>query len=85
MNYGAKLNPEHSLRKAKGVKGTRQKVIITHSRSDVGQNQLLLGRFLSLGNDDIIVQLSLTDPNRMLVNNVSRAIMKHLAVKFDRK
>ena len=25
MKYGNKLNPEHSLRTAKGIKGTRQK------------------------------------------------------------
>ena len=31
MEYGNKLNPEHSLRTAKGIKGTRQKVIVTHT------------------------------------------------------
>ena len=29
MEYGNKLNPERSLRTAKGIKGTRQKVIVT--------------------------------------------------------
>ena len=27
MEYGNKLNPERSLRTAKGIKGTRQKVL----------------------------------------------------------
>ena len=34
MQYGNKLNPEHSLRTAKGIKGTRQKVIVTHNPSE---------------------------------------------------
>ena len=29
MEYGKQLNPECSLRTAKGIKGTRQKVIVT--------------------------------------------------------
>ena len=39
-----KLNPEHSLRKAPGIKGTRQKIIVTHNPSQIDQNQLLLVR-----------------------------------------
>ena len=31
MEYGNKFNPEHSLRTAKGIKGTRQKAIVTHN------------------------------------------------------
>ena len=41
MEYRNKLNPERSLRTAKGMKGTRQKVIVTHNPSEIGQNQLL--------------------------------------------
>ena len=78
MEYGNKLNPEHSLRTAKGIKGTRQKVIVTHNPSEIGQNQLLLVRFPNLGSDDVIVPgmanlsfnielTSTTDPKRMLV------------------
>ena len=33
MEYGNKLNPERSMRTAKGIKGTRQKVIVTHTLS----------------------------------------------------
>ena len=42
MEYKNKLNPEHSLRTAKGIKGTRQKVIVTHNPSEIDENQLLL-------------------------------------------
>ena len=37
MEYGNKLNPEHSLRTPLGMKGTRQKVIVTHNPSEIDQ------------------------------------------------
>ena len=94
MKYRKRLNPEHSLRTPKGVKGTRQKVIVTHSPSEIDQAQELLVRFPNLGNDDVIIpgtanlsfniELSSTiDANRTLVSNVGRAIIKKLAVKFE--
>ena len=95
MEYGERLNPEHSLRTPKGIKGTRQKVIVTHNPSEADQNQELLVRFPNLGSDDIIsipgmanlsfnIELSpTTDLNRTLVSNIGRAIMKKLAVKFE--
>ena len=93
MEYRKRLNPEHSLRTPKGIKGTRQKVIVTHNPSKIDQNQELLVRFADLGSDDGIVpgtvnlsfniELSSTaDPNRTLVSNVGRAVVKKLAVKF---
>ena len=42
--YGNKLNPERPLKTAHGIKGTRQKVIVTHNRSEIDQNQLVLAR-----------------------------------------
>ena len=78
----------------KGIKGTRQKVIVTHNPSEIDQAQELLVRFPNLGSDDIIIpgtanfsfniELSSTvDANRTLVSNVGRAIVKKLAVKFE--
>ena len=95
MEYRNKLNPEHSLRTAKGIKGTRQKVIVTHNPSEIDQAQLLLVRFPNLGSDDLIVPgmknlsfnidlTSTADAKRMLVSNIGRAIIKKLAVKFER-
>ena len=94
MEYGKLLNPERSLRTPKGIKGTRQKVIVTHNPSEIDQAQELLVRFPNLGSDDVIVpemvnlsfniELSSTaDPNRTLVSNIGRAVMKKLAVKFE--
>ena len=55
MEYGKRLNPEHSVRTPKGIKGTRRKVIVTHNPSGIDQAQLLLVRFPNLGSDDIII------------------------------
>ena len=35
MEYRNKLNPEHSLQTAEGIKGTRQKVIVNHNPSEI--------------------------------------------------
>ena len=94
MEYGKRLNPECSLRTTKGIKRTRQKVIVTHNPSEIDHAQLLLVRFPNLGSDDVIIpgmanlsfyiELSSTiDANRTLVSNIDRAIVKKLAVKFE--
>ena len=94
MKYGKRLNPECSLRTPMGIKGTRQKVIVTHNPSEIDQAQELLVRFPNLGSDDVIIPgtanlsfnielTSTSDPNRTLVSNIGRAIIKKLAVKFE--
>ena len=94
MEYGKRLNPERPLRTPKGIKGTRQKVIVTHNPSEIDQAQELLVRFPNLGSDDVIIpgmanlsfNIELTsaiDANRTLVSNIGRAIVKKLAVKFE--
>ena len=94
MEHRKQLNPERSLRTPKGIKGTRQKVIVTHNPSEIDQNQELLVRFPNLGSDDVIIpgmvnlgfNIELTstiDANRTLVSNIGRAIIKKLAVKFE--
>ena len=94
MKYGKRLNLEHSLRTPKEIKGTRQKVIVTHNPSEIDQAQELLVRFPNLGSDDVIIPgtanlsfnvelTSTVDANRTLVSSIGRAIMKKLAVKFE--
>ena len=79
MEYGERLNPERSLKTPKGIKGTRQKVIVTHNPSEIDQTQELLVRFPNLGSDDVIIpgtanlsfNIGLTsaiDANRTLVS-----------------
>ena len=88
------MNPECSLRTPKGIKGTRQKVIVSHNPSEIDQAQELLVRFPSLGSDDVIIPgkanlsfnielTSAVDANRTLVSNIGRAIITKLAVKFE--
>ena len=88
------MNPERSLRTPKGIKGTRQKVIVTHNPSEIDHAQLLLVRFPNLGSDDIIIPgtanlsfnielTSTADLNRTLVSNIGKAMVKTLAVKFE--
>ena len=89
------MNPEWSFRTPKGIiKGTKQKVIVTHNSSEIDQAQELLVRFPNLGSDDVIIPrtanlsfnielTSAVDANRTLVSNIGRAIIKKLAVKFE--
>ena len=49
MEYRKRLNQEHFLRTPKGIKETRQKVIVTHNPSEIDQAQELLVRFPNLG------------------------------------
>ena len=96
MENENKLNLECSLRAAHGIKGTRQKVIVTHNPSEIDQNQLLMVLFPKLGSDDVIIPgtaklsfnivlSSTADPKRTLVSNIGRAIIKKLVAKFDGK
>ena len=94
MEYENKLNPEHSLRTPPdGIKGMKQKVIITHNPSEIDQNHLLMVSFPKLGSYDVIIPgttslsfnielSSKEDPKRTLVSNIGRVIVKNLAVKF---
>ena len=74
MEYRKRLNPEHSLRTPKGIKGTRQKAIVTHNPSEIDQAQELLVRFPNLDSDDIIISgmvnlsfnIELTSPLRQI-------------------
>ena len=88
MEYRKRLNPECSLRTPKGIRGTRQKVIVTHKPSEIDQAQELLVRFPNLGSDDVIIPgmanigfnielTSTADPNKTLVSNIGKAIVKN--------
>ena len=88
MEYEKRLNPECSLRTPKGIKGTRQKVIVTHNPSEIDQAQALVVRFPNLGSDDVIIpgtanlsfNIKLTsaiDANRTLVSNIGGLSLKN--------
>ena len=90
--FGRKLNPYRSLREPLGVKGVRQFMVITHYPSTIGPGQQLSIKFPSLCRHDVIVpgtvrlafMITLNDdPNRTLVQNIGRAIVKKLVVKVS--
>ena len=94
MEYSKKLNPGHSLRMTRGIKGTRLKVSIMHSPGEINQDQLLLMRFPSLGSDNVIIPgksnlsfntelSSMADPKKALASNVGGVIFKKMADKFE--
>ena len=94
MEYGKRLNSERYLRTPKGIKGTRQKLTVTHNPSETDQAQLLEVKFPNSGSDDVIIpgtanlsfnieSTSTVDANRTLVSNIGRAIIKKLTVKSE--
>ena len=62
----------------KGIKGTRQKVIVTHNPSEIDQAQELLVRFPNLGSDDVII-LGMANLTRSI-----RSESQHMALLYDR-
>ena len=84
MEYGKRLNPERSLRTPTGIKGTRQKVIVTHNPSEIDQAQFIDVIVPGMANLSLnIVLTSTADLNRTLVSNIGSAIVKKLAVKSE--
>ena len=91
--FGRKLNPYRRLRKSKGVKGTRQKVVITNNPSNSDTKQLLTVRFPNVGKNDVIVPgsarlafninlESTEDANQTMVSNIGRAIIYKISIKI---
>ena len=94
QSYGNLLDPTRRLRTPLGIKGEKSTIIITNNPSSIEPNQLLTIRFPNLGPDDVIVpgspklgfKISLDsddDPNRTIVNNLGRAIIKRMVIKLD--
>ena len=91
--YGEKLNPYRKYREPLGIKGVKQSVVTTHNPSVVDQGDRLTVRFPNLGRDDVIVpgtvklafeiELESEDPNRTVVQNLGRAIVKEITIKLD--
>ena len=93
MEVGDKLNPQRSYRKAFALKGLRQHIIKTNNPSTIGPDELLTVRFPDLKENHVIVprttkltfniSLAGTDPNRTLVGNLGRIIIRKLVVKLE--
>ena len=95
QSYGVKLDPMRSLKSPLGVKGNRQKVIITNTPSSIREKETLRVSFPSLGPHDVIIpgsvrltfdiELESTDPNRTIVKNLGRAIVEQIVIKLAGK
>ena len=93
MAYGNKLDPMRTLKSPLGIKGIRQKVIITNTPSSIRERETLRVSFPNLGPDDVIVpgtvrltfdiELDSADVNRTIVNNLGRAIVEQIVIKLE--
>ena len=93
MEAGDKLNPQRSCRKGFALKGIRQHIIKTNNPSMIGPDELLTVRFPDLKENQVIIpgttkltfniSLSGTGPNRTLVKNLGRNIIRKLVVKLE--
>ena len=93
MEVGDKLNPQRSYRKGFSLKGLCQHIIKTNNPSTIGPGELLTVRFPDLKENQVIIPgttkltfnitLAGTDPNRTLVKNLGRNIIRKLVVKLE--
>ena len=93
MAYGNLLDPMRNLKSPHGVKGIRQKVIITHTPSSIRERETLRVSFPNLGPHDVIVpgtvrltfdiELDSTDANRTIVKNLGRSIVEQIVIKLE--
>ena len=93
MEVGDKLNPQRSYRKGFALRGLHQHIIITNNPSTTRPDELLTVRFPDLKENQVIIPsptkltfnitLAGTDPNRTLVKNLGRNIIRKLIVKLN--
>ena len=93
MEVGDKLNPQRSYRKGFALKGLHQHIMKTNNPSTIGPGELLTVRFPDLKENQMIIPgttkltfnitLVGTDPNRTLVGNLGRNIIRKLVVKLE--
>ena len=93
MEVGGKLKPQRSYRKGFALKGLCQHIIKTNNPSTIRPGELLTIRFPDLNENQVIIPgttkltfnitLAGTDPNRTLVENLGRNIIRKLVVKLE--
>ena len=93
MEVGDKLNPQRSCRKGFALKGNRVHIIKTTNPYTIGPGESLTVRFPDLKENQVIIpettkltfniSLAGTDPNRTLVKNLGRNIIRNLIVKLE--
>ena len=92
METGHKLDPQRSYRKRFALKGNRVHIIKTNNPFTIGPDKLLTVRFPDLKENQVIIpgttkltfniSLAGPDPNRTLVKNLGKNIIRKLVVKL---
>ena len=93
MEVGDRLNLQRSYRRGFALKGLRQHIIKMNNPSTIEPDELLTVRFPDLKENQVIIPettrltfnitLVGTDPNRTLVRNLGRNIIRKLVVKLE--
>ena len=93
MEVGDRLNPQRSYKKGFALKGLHQHIIKMNNLSTIGPDELLTVRFPDLKENQVIIpstteltfniSLAGTDPNKTLVGNLGRNIIRKLIVKLE--
>ena len=93
MEVRDKLNPQRTYWKGFTLKGLHQHIIKTNNPSAISPDELLTMRFPDLKENQVIIPgttkltfnitLAGTDPNRTLVGNLGRNIIRKLVVKLE--
>ena len=94
QTFGKILDPHRCIKNPLGIKGNRQSIVINNNPSTIDQGQTLTVRFPNLSEHDVIVpgtvRLAFTidlesvdDPNRTVVDNLGRGIIKNITVKLE--
>ena len=93
MEVVDKLNAQRSYRKGFALKGLHQHIIKTNNPSTIEPGELLTVRFPDLKENQVIIPgttkltfnitLAGTDPNRTLVGNLGRNIIRKLVVRLE--
>ena len=94
QSFGKLLDPHRCLKEPYGIKGNRQSLVINNNPSTIDQGQTLTIRFPNLSQNDLIVPgsvklaftidlESVADPNRTVVTNLGREMIKNITVKLE--
>src|SRR6218665_1410088 len=95
--YGKNLDPHRSMRRAFSANGLRRHVVNVNVPSIIDEKQPLFVIFPKIGPDYVIVpgtsrvaftidhtsgSKGIADPNRTIVNNIGRSIVKTIKMKL---
>ena len=94
-NFGQILNPDQNTKQFYGVKGEKQRVILSHTPSTIGANEDLYVTIPNPGADCVIfpgslkllfqLELESSDPERGIVQNIGKSLIEDLKIEVGGK